>query len=167
MLNRFKILHIFCSRTAHVIFVEKPELKMIRFFKEIQLISFPYLIITKVLRVPLITLIIFACMVGHWKLWFKKLGVEGGLFFSFRFSCIFVCLLIYIKKQDIHINIYVAYSRPNGWTNWTEFFCGHSGVARRCYRLIFSNFCFQIFFHGQRRALQVVLHITEITYSYT
>ena len=22
----------------------------------------------------------------------------------------------------------VAYSRPNGWTEWTEFFCGHSGV---------------------------------------
>ena len=24
---------------------------------------------------------------------------------------------------------YVAYSRPNGWTDWVEFFCGHSWVA--------------------------------------
>ena len=152
MLNRFKILHIFCSRTAHVIFVEKPELKMIRFFKEIQLISFPYLIITKVLRVPLITLIIFACMVGHWKLWFKKLGVEGGLFFSFRFSCIFVCLLIYIIKQDIHINIYVAYSRPNGWTDWAEFFCGQSWVAGGCYRLKNSTFKNNFYFFSTGNA---------------
>ena len=31
---------------------------------------------------------------------------------------------IYIIKQDIRI--YVAYSRLNGWTDWAEFFCGHS-----------------------------------------
>ena len=30
-------------------------------------------------------------------------------------------------KQDIYI--YVAYSRPNGWTDWAEFFGGHSWVA--------------------------------------
>ena len=40
---------------------------------------------------------------------------------------------IYIIKQDIHI--YVAYSRPNCWTDWAEIFCGHSWVARGCYRL--------------------------------
>ena len=38
---------------------------------------------------------------------------------------------IHIIKQDIriYIYIYVAYSRPNGWTDWTEIFCEHSWVA--------------------------------------
>ena len=36
-------------------------------------------------------------------------------------------LFIYIIKQDIHI--YVAYSRPNGWTDLAGIFCGHSWVA--------------------------------------
>ena len=35
-------------------------------------------------------------------------------------------LLIYIIKQDIRIYKYVAYKRPNGWTDWTEFFSWHS-----------------------------------------
>jgi len=30
---------------------------------------------------------------------------------------------IYIIKQDIQI--YVAYSRLNGWTGWAKHFCGH------------------------------------------
>ena len=40
--------------------------------------------------------------------------------------------ILFIIKQDIGIYIYVAYSRPNGWT---EIFCGRSGVARGCYGL--------------------------------
>ena len=36
-------------------------------------------------------------------------------------------LTIFIIKQDIHI--YVAYSQQNGWTDWAEFFCGHSWMA--------------------------------------
>ena len=74
-------------------------------------------------------------------------------------------LLIYIIKQDIHICIYVAYSRPNGWTDWADKFCGHSWVAGGCYRLnkmenIFSEYFVQIFFfHWQRRALQLVAYI--------
>ena len=36
--------------------------------------------------------------------------------------------------------IYVAYSRPNGWTDWAEIVCGHSWVAGGCYRLKKSNF---------------------------
>ena len=35
--------------------------------------------------------------------------------------------VIYIIKQDIRL--YVPYSRPNGWTDWAEFFCGHLWVA--------------------------------------
>ena len=31
------------------------------------------------------------------------------------------------RNQDIRI--YVAYSRPNSWTDWAEIFCGHSWVA--------------------------------------
>jgi len=45
-------------------------------------------------------------------------------------------LTIYILKQDIRI--YVHSNRPNGWTEWADFFC-----------------------HGQRRALQLVLHICD------
>ena len=59
------------------------------------------------------------------------------------------------KNKTRHSYIYVAISRPNGWTDWTEFFCGHSCVAGVCYRVIkmfISNFFFQIFFsYGQRR----------------
>ena len=36
--------------------------------------------------------------------------------------------LVFIIRQDI-IKIYVAYSRPNGWTKWADIFCGHSRVA--------------------------------------
>ena len=35
-------------------------------------------------------------------------------------------LLIYIIKQDIRIYKYVAYKRPNGWTDWAEFFSWQS-----------------------------------------
>ena len=69
--------------------------------------------------------------------------------------------LIYIIKQDSHI--YVPYSRPNGWTDWADIFCGHSGVAEGWHRLkknskIFFKIYFfsTFFFHGQRRALQLV-----------
>ena len=31
--------------------------------------------------------------------------------------------------------MYVAYSRPNGWTEWAYNFCGHSWEAGGCYRL--------------------------------
>ena len=52
---------------------------------------------------------------------------------------------IYIMKQDIRI--YVPYSRPNGWTDWANIFCGHSWVARGCLRLkknwnLFFKICF-------------------------
>ena len=50
---------------------------------------------------------------------------------------------IYIIKQDIRI--YVPYSWPNGWTDWAEILWGHS-----------KFFYFYFFFHGQRRALQLV-----------
>jgi len=42
---------------------------------------------------------------------------------------------IFIIKQDIRIYIYyiyVAYSRPNDWSDWAEFFCEHSWVAGGC-----------------------------------
>ena len=46
-------------------------------------------------------------------------------------------------KQDIHI--YVAYSRPNGWTDWANFFCGHSWLKK--IEILFSKkILFQIFF---------------------
>ena len=39
-------------------------------------------------------------------------------------------IIIYIKKQDIrNLYTYVPYSRPNGWTEWADTFCGHSWVA--------------------------------------
>ena len=45
-------------------------------------------------------------------------------------------LTIYILNQDIRI--YVHSNRPNGWTEWADFFC-----------------------HRHRRALQPVLHICD------
>ena len=55
------------------------------------------------------------------------------------------------------MNIYVAYGRPNGWTDRAEFFCGHSWVAKGCHRLkkskfYFSTFFLNLYFYGQRRA---------------
>ena len=54
-------------------------------------------------------------------------------------------MLIFIIKQDICI--YVHYSWPNGWTDWAEFFCGHSCEAGECLRLNkIRNFFLQHFF---------------------
>ena len=71
---------------------------------------------------------------------------------KYSFMLIWTFNTIYIIKQDIRI--YVPYSRPNGSTEWAEIFCGHSWVAF-------------FFFHGQRRALQLVtnkLHRNKIYY---
>ena len=58
-------------------------------------------------------------------------------------------------NKTTHLYLYVVYRRPNGWTEWAEIYCGHSGV---CYRLKNSKFFIQIFkkkiFHGQRWALK-------------
>ena len=58
----------------------------------------------------------------------------------------------YIIKQNIYIH--VAYSRPNGWTNWADIFCGQ-GVLQAIQK--FDIFFF-IFFHGQRRTHQLVIN---------
>ena len=29
----------------------------------------------------------------------------------------------------LKVTALIAYSRPNGWTEWAEIFCGHSWVA--------------------------------------
>ena len=43
----------------------------------------------------------------------------------------------YIIKQDIRIHIYIAYSRPNGWTDMADFFLwtrmGVIGLKNRKY----------------------------------
>ena len=55
-------------------------------------------------------------------------------------------LNLYNKTR--HSYIYVAYNRPNGWTEWAEIFCGHSRVAEGCLRLKKSIFFFKLlFFH--------------------
>ena len=57
--------------------------------------------------------------------------------------------IIYIEKQDIRIYIYVAYSRPNGWADWAEFFCGNSWVGGvvigKKNRIFFNIYFFQFF----------------------
>ena len=41
----------------------------------------------------------------------------------------------------LHTHIYVACSRPNGWTDWAEIFCKHSWVAvLKVKKIIFYNF---------------------------
>ena len=64
--------------------------------------------------------------------------------------------------------MYVPYSWPNGWTDWAEIFCGHLWVAGGCYRLKKNSNFFPenvfikiFFFHGQRRALQLVTFKSE------
>ena len=39
----------------------------------------------------------------------------------------------YLYNKTRH-HIYVAYSRPNDWTDWAEICCGHSLVASGCNR---------------------------------
>ena len=51
-------------------------------------------------------------------------------------------LFLYNKQNT---RIYVAYSRPNGWTDWAEIFCGHSWVAGGCYRHKIHFFQFYFF----------------------
>ena len=78
--------------------------------------------------------------------------------------------LKFVNLNNITRHSYIAYSRPNGWTDWAEIFCEHSLVAEACHRLkkskyfFFKNFSsfFQFFFQGQRRALQLVITIYHI-----
>ena len=62
------------------------------------------------------------------------------------------------------------YSRPNGLTDWTKICCWHSWVvggkllSEKTSKNIFSTFLSNIFFHGQRRALQLVLYKTRYSY---
>jgi len=55
--------------------------------------------------------------------------------------------------------------RPNGWTEWADNFCGYSWVAWGRHRLKKIDFFFKIiiFFHRQRRALQLVIYILVIS----
>ena len=51
------------------------------------------------------------------------------------------------KYKTRHSYIYVANSRRNGWTDWTEIFCGHSCVAGGCNKNVcFYQTFFSIFF---------------------
>jgi len=59
-------------------------------------------------------------------------NIERNYFIKYRFKRRNYLIIIYKIKQDIHI--YVAYSRPNGWTEWAEFFSEHLWVAVECYR---------------------------------
>ena len=56
--------------------------------------------------------------------------------------------------------MYVAFSRPNGWTDWAEIFCEHSWVAGGggCFKLKKFDIFFKFFIHRQRSALQLVFH---------
>ena len=44
------------------------------------------------------------------------------------FSLSSIIFYLFNKTRHSYIYIYVAYSRPNVWTDWAEFFCGHSWV---------------------------------------
>ena len=51
------------------------------------------------------------------------------------------------KKYKKDIRIYVAYSRPNGWTDLAKILCGHLWVARGCYKIKKSKLFLQFFFN--------------------
>ena len=40
-------------------------------------------------------------------------------------------------------------SRPNGWTEWADIFCGHSGIPGGCFRLNKFEFFFPKFFFSK------------------
>ena len=89
-----------------------------------------------------------------------------NIYLKIKINTININVVFYIIKQDIHI--YVPYSRPNGWTEWAEIFCGQSWVAGGCYRLkkleffsfktfffrksFFQNFLFSNFFSSTGNA---------------
>ena len=69
---------------------------------------------------------------------------------------------IYIIKQNSRI--YVTDSRPNGWTEWAKKICWKSWLAVRCFRqqqkiVFFNLFALFFFYHGKRRALQLIKYI--------
>ena len=96
-----------------------------------------------------------------------KYGFEENAFYFH------ICSHLHNKTKHSYIYIYVAFSRPNGWTDWAEIFCVHSLVAGGCYKLknrnfffkfvFFKIFFFKFFFHGPRRALQLVFTTKVIT----
>ena len=62
-------------------------------------------------------------------------------------------------KQDIRIYIiYVAYSRPNTWTDLAEIYVDTNG-SNDYMEFEKKSIFFYIKFHGQRRALKLVLYI--------
>ena len=56
-------------------------------------------------------------MGDHWTVYSEQLSLRGGKLKKYN------SLIIDIIKQDIYIN--VPSGRPNGSTEWGEFFCGH------------------------------------------
>jgi len=80
------------------------------------------------------------------ELWILQsvLSVNGNIYFYWNYDefCLIprdlktfiLSSLICIIKQDIHK--YVAYSRPNGLTDWAEICFGHSWVARGVFNRI-------------------------------
>ena len=82
---------------------------------------------------------------------FSRISVSGSVEIC-EFMNISVKLLIYIIKQDSHV--YVPSSRPNGWTDWADFFLwtlrGGRGVKKNrkyFFQIFFSKFFFfNIFF---------------------
>ena len=70
----------------------------------------------------------------------------------------YTVIMVQLKKKRIEKYLnnktkhsYVPYSRPNGWTEWAEIFCGHSWVVRGCLRLKKSNIFFNFLSMGNAR----------------
>ena len=60
---------------------------------------------------------------------FEKIKDESGIFLPNHCWTMDILVVVYIYTIKQEIRIYVPYSRPNGWTEWAEFVCGHSWVA--------------------------------------
>ena len=86
-----------------------------------------------------------------------------------RFNWYFTLLYfshLYNKTRHSYFICMSPIAGQTAWTEWGEFFCGHSRVAEKCLRITkksnffsFSNFDF---FHGQCRALQLVIFIKNV-----
>ena len=55
-------------------------------------------------------------------------------------------IMFNLYNKTRHSYIYVTNNRPNGWTEWAEIFCGHSGVPGGVLEFFFFKNLFYKFF---------------------
>ena len=97
--------------------------------------------------VYLLQAIVYICLFTGYCLYLLMYRRILLIFLNVLLDIVYICICtagyLYNKTRHSYIYIYVAYIRPNGWTDWAEIFWGHSVVAGSSLRL--KKY---IFFHG-------------------